>query len=166
MGGIANRERHGQTGTRLYKVWAAMLQRCYSPNSMQYRWYGAKGVRVCEGWMRYVGFQSWSLANGYRQGLTIDRIDADGPYSPENCRWVTRSQNALNRGDARLWEAFGEARSLRDWVADPRCLAESKKVLETRLARGWDTERAIVTPPNNVGTRARRNRTCAGSGDT
>lgn len=70
-----------------------MKRRCYNPNCDPYKYYGGKGVKVCDEWLEYEGFKSWALANGYSDNLTIDRIDSNGDYEPENCQWVTMSEN-------------------------------------------------------------------------
>ncbi len=94
---------------RLYAVWASMKQRCNNPRSPLFKWYGAKGIRVCDPWNWANGFQffhQWALANGYAPGLTIDRHpDRAGHYSPENCRWVTRAENLRNRTMTPAWRA-------------------------------------------------------------
>jgi hypothetical protein len=82
---------------RLYEVWKTMHQRCENPRVHMFRWYGAKGIRVCTEWGNYATFREWALAHGYQQGLTIDRIDNDGNYEPTNCRWITRAENTKRR---------------------------------------------------------------------
>lgn len=83
--------------TRLYSIFSGMKQRCYNPNNQHYKWYGGKGIAICDEWMGEDGlsrFMEWALNNGYEEHLTIDRITSSGPYSPDNCRWVTQSQNS------------------------------------------------------------------------
>lgn len=88
---------HGESKTLLYRVWNAMKQRCLTPSSQNYERYGGRGIMVCPAWMDFVPFRDWSMANGYTKGLLIDRIDNDGNYSPDNCRWATPIVSALNR---------------------------------------------------------------------
>lgn len=90
--------KHGDSSMPLYKVWCSMKQRCCNPNSKAYRDYGGRGIRICDEWVDYEPFREWAMSAGYKQGLTIDRIDNDGNYCPDNCRWVGMSvQNANKR---------------------------------------------------------------------
>lgn len=89
---------HGQTGTRLYRIWQSMKNRCYRPQQDSYKYYGAKGIKVCSEWHKFLSFYEWALANGYTENLTIDRKDSEGDYEPANCRWVTmRAQNRRHK---------------------------------------------------------------------
>lgn len=89
----SSRYRHGDRRTRLYGTWTNMLTRCRNPRSPRYRWYGDRGIRVCEEWLDFVAFKAWALSSGYTDELTIDRIDSDGNYEPSNCQWLTREEN-------------------------------------------------------------------------
>lgn len=82
---------------RLYNIWHSMRQRCNDPNRKDYSNYGGRGVKVCPEWDDYQVFRSWSLANGYADNLSIDRIDVNGSYCPDNCRWVDAKAQARNR---------------------------------------------------------------------
>ena len=90
--------KHGGEGTRLYRIWKGMRQRCYNPNIKNYANYGGRGITVCDEWRNsFEAFRDWALANGYCDDLSIDRIDNDKGYSPDNCRWATSQTQALNR---------------------------------------------------------------------
>ena len=93
--------KNGKT-TKLYGTWSAMKQRCHNSNTKGYKYYGAKGIRVCDEWLEdYMNFYNWAMANGYREGLTIDRIDSDRNYEPSNCEWVTRSENTRRMNESK-----------------------------------------------------------------
>lgn len=85
--------KHGGSGTRLYNIWSNMKSRCKNPNETAYRWYGGKGIKVCDQWKDFTNFREWALNNGYKENLTIDRIDSNKDYCPENCQWLTMKEN-------------------------------------------------------------------------
>jgi hypothetical protein len=130
----------------LYRTWGAMRNRCNNPTNRAYQDYGGRGIYVCSEWDQYQPFADWAKANGYRSGLSIDRIDNDGPYAPWNCRWATQKQQTRNKRTT-LWAvAFGERKSAADWAEDPRCAVECS-TLRKRICSGWQHELAISTPP-------------------
>ena len=93
--------RHGYSKEPLYFVWKAMRQRCNNPRQHDYRWYGAKGIRVCEEWEDYCVFREWALKNGYSPSLTIDRIDGEKDYCPSNCRFITIQEQQKNKANSK-----------------------------------------------------------------
>ena len=104
--GCLNMERiykHGDAingPTRLYRSWIAMKQRCLNVNNIAYKYYGGRGIRVCDEWENdYLAFKEWASVNGYANNLTIDRINNDGNYKPSNCQWITQAKNNQKRWD-------------------------------------------------------------------
>lgn len=90
----ASKVKHGQSNTKLFRVWNGIKQRCYNKNVKGFKWYGGKGVSICEEWLEFSAFYDWAVSHGYIDGLSIDRIDPEGSYEPNNCRWITRSENS------------------------------------------------------------------------
>lgn len=93
----ATHRKHGGHGSRLHGIWEGMRSRCNNPNREGYKNYGGRGIRICPEWDDFAAFQAWALANGYQENLTIDRIDNDKGYSPDNCRWVSKAEQNRNR---------------------------------------------------------------------
>lgn len=137
--------RHGESRCKLHRVWKAMKKRCL-PTSIRYKNYGPRGIRVCEEWDKsYEAFRDWAVGAGYSPELEIDRINVNGNYCPENCRWVTCKVNCRNKTNNRLVEAYGEIKCLAEWEEDSRCVV-SARALKDRLRLGWSPEKAMQTP--------------------
>lgn len=145
---VANKT-HGKCRTRLHSTWLSMRFRCNNPNAAWYRIYGGRGIRVCEEWNSFESFQEWALANGYTDNLTIDRIDCNGHYCPENCRWATNIEQSNNKRNNRFVTAFGETKTLSQWAADRRSTV-SRGSIEKRIRRGMSPEMAISLPNSSA----------------
>ena len=153
--GVVTRRRRTPTGVdqRLRGLWRVVRARCEDPSHSQYRYYGAKGARLCRAWARFEAFRIWSLENGYRSGLRLVRTNRGRPYSPGNCRWVSVEERVRRRklvGEERasiLISAFGETRGAEEWARDRRCKVSSWCLLQ-RLRRGFSEADAIALPPH------------------
>lgn len=139
----ANRT-HGRSKTRLYHIWKGLFTRCYNPNSPAYAWYGGRGIGVCDAWSKdYMPFYEWSMASGYNDTLTIDRINNDEGYCPENCRWVDMKEQSRNKRSNVNIAYRGETKTLTEWAEE---LGISPSTLTMRLRRGWSIEKAFTQP--------------------
>lgn len=140
------RTTHNASHTRLYRIWKSMRLRCYYQSHKAFERYGGRGIVVCEEWKHsFEKFSAWAVASGYANNLTIDRINADGNYCPDNCRWLTLESNSARAVAPRVITINGETKRLCEWIKDPRCTAK-ESVIHVRLTRGWDEMRAIFTP--------------------
>lgn len=134
---------HGGRKTRLYSIFHQMKDRCYNENNPRYPCYGKRGITICEEWLSsFSCFQKWALQSGYNDSLTIDRIDVNGPYCPENCRWVSTEVQNNNKRNNRFISFHGEMRTLAEW-AD--IMGISYYTLYSRIVKlGWPIERALT----------------------
>ena len=139
------RVRHGDNGTRLYHIWHGMRQRCINKNNKDYKNYGFRGIKVCDQWLNsYVDFKTWALSNGYEETLTLDRIDVNGDYCPENCRWVTVKEQCRNKRETVYLEFDGERKPLIQWADE---IGIDYQTLYGRVFhKGWNVEKALTTP--------------------
>lgn len=113
---MANYRGHGMSRTRLYKIWTDMKTRCNNPNTPYYYNYGARGISVCKEWSDFEPFMEWSLDNGYTDKLTIDRINVNGNYEPENCRWITNLEQQSNRQSNHFLTYDGKTQTISQWA--------------------------------------------------
>jgi len=138
--------RHGDARrgkvAHLYKVWYTMRRRCYDPDFVKYPLYGGRGIRVCREWWNYEAFRDWALSHGYQEGLTIERRNHNGNYTPTNCCWIPRGQQQRNTRQNHWVTAWGETKLLHDWEKDPRC-AVRRGTIRNRLRAGDTPEAAI-----------------------
>jgi hypothetical protein len=132
-------------GTPIHRAYVAMKNRCYNKNANGYKYWGGRGIYVCKEWRYdFIAFHTWACANGHAKGLSLDRIDNDGPYSPENCRWIPRGMQNRNKRSNVWITAFGETKLLEHWAQDSRCTV-CVQALRNRLANR-PPERAITDP--------------------
>lgn len=126
-----------QRNTKLHWIWSSMRQRCENVKNKRYENYGGRGIYVSEEWKGvygYTNFSQWAIKNGYKEGLTLDRIDNDREYSPDNCRWVTNSEQANNKRTNVLVTYKGETLNLKQWS---KKLGINYSCLQTRHYKGY-----------------------------
>lgn len=119
-----------------------MIWRCYRKEHNSYKYYGARGISVCDEWQTFEPFYQWALSNGYKENLTLDRINNDGNYEPSNCRWITIKEQANNRRTNRLIIYNGETKTISEWA---ELLGITHQALEYRLnSPSWTIEEALT----------------------
>jgi hypothetical protein len=134
-------ENHQEVGGRLYEIWLGMKKRCYNDKSRAFKWYGAKGIIICDEWKnRFLNFKSWAIENGYAENLTIDRIESTKNYEPSNCRWILQEEQNRNKSNNR--KVIFEGKEI--------CVSElARKVnkpyttIISKLNKGYDLNEAI-----------------------
>ena len=145
-GCILRSPRTTELDRRLSGVHSNMKARCSNPNNPHYKYYGGRGITVCEEWQHVDKFREWAYNNGYKPGLTIDRIDVNGNYEPSNCRWVTMQEQQFNKTDSHLITYKGETKCLAEWENQ---LGIDHRTILARLNNGWTVEQALFIPINN-----------------
>lgn len=138
---------HGMSKTPEFRVWTNMRSRCFCKSTPNYRYYGGRGISVCERWAQ--SFEAFIEDMGLRPGndYELDRIDNDGNYCPENCRWATRTVQQRNRRQNRVLEFRGERLCVTEWAEK---VGLSVSGLRFRLKMGWSIEDALTQPAENV----------------
>lgn len=135
---------HGLRKHRLYGIWNNIKSRCTNPNSDSYNRYGGRGIKMCAEWKdNFKAFYDWSMENGYKENLTIDRINNDGNYEPDNCRWVTDKKQANNRNNNKNFTLNNETKTLTEWCEHFNI---NYRTVQDRLKRGWSIKRALTEP--------------------
>ena len=135
---------HGHSGDPVYNSWSNMIQRCTNPKHPSYHRYGGRGVTVCTDWMTASKFIEWAYLHGFRVGLSIERIDNDKGYCPENCRWASRKEQQRNRSVNHTVTHNGVTRCLTEWA---EILGMNPETLQYRLTRaGLTVEEAFTRP--------------------
>ena len=143
---------HKLSKTKLYKVWETIRTKCRNPKSSNYRLYGGRGIDICDEWYNdFLAFRDWALSHGYQEGLTIDRINNNQGYSPDNCHWITNREQQLNKRNNVLISYQGKTQTLVEWCDE---LGLKYKTIQNRIVKGWDKVRAITEP---IHTSTRKN---------
>lgn len=139
--------RNGWTDPDLMRKWRTMNYRCYNAKTKGYEDYGGRGIKVCNEWRNsFQLFKEWSIKNGYKHGLSLDRIDVNGDYEPNNCRWVEWRLQARNKRNTVYLTAFGETKPFTEWL-ETCATGMSEFTIRSRIKRGWSAEEALTTPP-------------------
>lgn len=133
---------HGMWGHPIFKIWSAMMRRCYNQKDKRYNRYGERGIDVCERWHNVGNFVD-DMSNSYIPGLQIDRINNDLGYSPENCRWTDKYTQAQNKSNIKKYTHDGKTMCLTEWS---RHLKIPFTCLRSRIDMGWSVEKTLTTP--------------------
>lgn len=145
--GCTGNKTHGNSKSSMYNIWRAMKLRCYLKKSPTYRNYGARGITVCDRWRN--SFENFARDMGEKPSAkhTLDRIDNDGNYEPENCRWATMKEQIRNRRVSKIFTLNGVSKCQSEWA---ELYGISKSVIQGRLKLGWSPEEAIRTPVKGI----------------
>lgn len=138
---------HGKSGTRIYNIWTGIINRCNNSTWKEYLKYGARGISVCEEWLDYKNFENWVNSSGYSDNLSIDRIDNNGNYEPNNCKWSNPTEQANNRRSSVYLEYNGEVKTIANWS---RVFNISQGIIGARIKRGWTIEDAFLKPTRKI----------------
>lgn len=137
----------GYSKERVYRTWRGMHQRCYNQKHDKYKWYGGRGITICPEWHDFITFRIWALENGYSDDLTIDRIDPDDNYCPDNCQWVDMKTQANNRSNNRILYFNGKAYTVSQ-IAE--MFGISSFTIFNRLRLKWSVEQIVRTPERST----------------
>ena len=133
---------HNKSNTKLYAIWCSIKQRCFYKKSSNYKNYGGRGISICDEWKEnFKTFYDWSINNGYKEGLSIDRIDVNGNYCPENCRWATITEQANNKRNNIQIEFNGVKKTISYWAKETGL---SRETIYKRIYKGWNTKDALT----------------------
>jgi hypothetical protein len=139
--------KHGETGSPLYKCWDSMKQRCYNILDVNYERYGRRGIKVCDEWRYdYLTFKAWAVTNGYSKKLSLDRIDNDRGYSPDNCRWATMLVQNNNSSFNKHLTINGITQTIAQWTRAPGCVVAPLTVYSRITKLRWPPELAVFAP--------------------
>lgn len=135
--------KHGLTDTRIYNIWKGIKRRCNNPKCKGYKYYGAKGIKICDRWNNnFIEFYNWALKNGYNDTLTIDRIDNNGNYEPNNCRWATYKEQTNNMTTNHILEYNNRKLTISQWA---ETTGVKERTIRSRVIMGWDVKRILET---------------------
>lgn len=140
------RKTHGMSNSRLYRIWNAMKERCQCTTNAQYNDYGGRGIIVCAEWRdSFETFYDWAISNGYAEHLTIDRIDTNGNYCPDNCRWATPEMQNSNKRNNHILTYNGKTQTIQRWSKETGIPFTT---LLYRVNNGWTVKAALTLLPS------------------
>ena len=131
-----------------YSHWSNIKTRCFNKNNKKYKSYGGRGITVCKEWLDFKNFHYWAINNGYKKGLSIERIDVNGNYEPDNCKWIPMEQQSKNRRCVINYSLNGKKMNINEWTKFLGC---GKETIRERIKRGWTIEKALTTPIKKKG---------------
>ncbi len=137
---------HGSEPKKLYHTWQAMKSRCNNLHNNRYHCYGGRGIKVCKEWNEsFIVFREWALSNGWKEGLTIDRMDSNGDYTPDNCKWSTQKEQQNNRRDTIMFTYQGKTLLLHFWCDEYQI--PYQRVVQRMKKLGWSFDEAMEFVP-------------------
>lgn len=145
--GSPGNTKHGDKNTRLYHIWKSMRERCNTTSCNSYKRYGGRGIKICPEWDDYLLFKDWALKNGYKENLTIDRINVNGNYEPNNCRWATYKEQANNKTNNHFITFNGKTLTTAQWSEE---IGINVNTIHRRIKKGLPIEK-VLSPKKNRG---------------
>lgn len=137
-----HKKRHGLSNNKFYSNWRHMMHRCFNPKNDRFKDYGGRGITVSVEWQVLANFIKWCESSNYKEGLTLDRINVNGNYCKENCRWSTPKQQSNNTTRNHLLSHNGKTQNITQWSAESGI---NRSTLYLRIRRGWTAEKALST---------------------
>lgn len=132
---------HGKSYTRLYHTFKSMKDRCYRTNYKYYQHYGGRGITICDEWLNdFMTFYNWAINNGYRNNLTINRIDNNGNYEPDNCEWVDMKTQSNNKSNCVYLTCNNKTQTVTQWADELRC---NRSTIYMRHRKGWNDKECL-----------------------
>lgn len=141
--GRCKREWHGESGSRLYDIWCHMKRRTNNPQDPAYKDYGGRGIVICDEWYKYSAFKEWAISNGYSDSLTIERIDVNAGYFPDNCKWIPINEQSKNRRSCHFFTIGNETKCVTEWA---KLIGIKPRTVLERMRYGWSIEDALFAP--------------------
>lgn len=144
--------KHGMSYSKIYSTWQRIKNRCYRKNFSHYKSYGGRGIKVCDEWLDkengFINFKNWAFNNGYKDGLSIDRIDVNGNYEPSNCRWITMKEQASNKRTNIFYTINGKTMTQTQWCEYYNI---PRTNVRRRISSGWSVLDAYTKPIRKKG---------------